>query len=65
MEGKPIDVVKLDVELSEVDFMQDMLFNSRHVLKNIKQIAMEIHSDMNSMFIAFRAHSHTLARLNG
>ncbi|XP_042890740.1 uncharacterized protein LOC122265462 [Penaeus japonicus] len=47
MEGKPIDVVKLDVELSEVDFMQDMLFNSRHVLKNIKQIAMEIHSDMN------------------
>ncbi|ROT81094.1 hypothetical protein C7M84_000148 [Penaeus vannamei] len=46
MEGKPIDVVKLDVELSEVDFMQDMLFNSRHVLRNVKQIAMEIHSDL-------------------
>ncbi|XP_063599590.1 uncharacterized protein LOC134775909 isoform X1 [Penaeus indicus] len=46
MEGKTIDVVKLDVELAELDFMQDMLFNSRHVLKNIKQIAMEIHSDL-------------------
>ncbi|XP_042884451.1 uncharacterized protein LOC122261033 [Penaeus japonicus] len=46
MEGKAIDVVKLDVELAEVDFLQDMLFNSRHVLKNIKQIAMEIHSDL-------------------
>ncbi|XP_047478679.1 uncharacterized protein LOC125031777 [Penaeus chinensis] len=46
MEGKVIDVVKLDVELAELDFMQDMLFNSRHVLKNIKQIAMEIHSDL-------------------
>ncbi|XP_063600547.1 uncharacterized protein LOC134776727 [Penaeus indicus] len=47
MEGRPIDIVKLDVELSEIDFMQDMLFNSRDVLKNVKQIAMEIHSDMD------------------
>ncbi|ROT77838.1 hypothetical protein C7M84_003466 [Penaeus vannamei] len=46
MEGRTIDVVKLDVELAEIDFLQDMLFNSRHVLKNIKQIAMEIHSDL-------------------
>ncbi|XP_042890672.1 methyltransferase-like protein 24 [Penaeus japonicus] len=47
MEGKIIDLVKLDVELSELDFLQDMLFNSRHVLKNIKQIAMEIHSNLS------------------
>nr|XP_027210474.1 uncharacterized protein LOC113803862 [Penaeus vannamei] len=46
MEGRTIDVVKLDVELAELDFFQDMLFNSRHVLKNIKQIAMEIHSNL-------------------
>ncbi|XP_071540043.1 uncharacterized protein [Panulirus ornatus] len=43
--GKEIDVVKLDVELSEVDFLQDMLLNSPHVLKKIKQIAMEVHDD--------------------
>ncbi|XP_069941194.1 uncharacterized protein [Cherax quadricarinatus] len=41
--GTQIDFVKLDVELSEVDFLQDMLFNSPHVLRNIKQIAMEVH----------------------
>nr|XP_053637134.1 LOW QUALITY PROTEIN: uncharacterized protein LOC128692136 [Cherax quadricarinatus] len=43
--GTEIDFVKLDVELSEVDFLQDMIFNSPHVLKNIKQIAMEVHDD--------------------
>ncbi|XP_042868130.1 uncharacterized protein LOC122250661 [Penaeus japonicus] len=48
MEGVAIDVVKLDVELSELDFFQDMLFNSRHVLKNIKQLAVEIHSYFRS-----------------
>ncbi|XP_042884452.1 uncharacterized protein LOC122261034 [Penaeus japonicus] len=52
MEGKAIDVVKLDVELAEIDFLQDMLFNSRHVLKNIKQIAMEIHSDLSKKSVA-------------
>ncbi|XP_047479158.1 probable methyltransferase-like protein 24 [Penaeus chinensis] len=52
MEGRPIDVVKLDVELAEVDFLQDLLFNSRHVLKNIKQIAMEIHSDLSKKSVA-------------
>lgn len=41
--GKEIDYLKLDVELSEIDFLQDVLFNSLHVLKNVKQIAMEIH----------------------
>nr|XP_045609168.1 uncharacterized protein LOC123764963 [Procambarus clarkii] len=41
--GQVIDYVKLDVELSEVDFLQDMLLNSPHVLRNIKQIAMEVH----------------------
>nr|XP_045615123.1 uncharacterized protein LOC123768520 [Procambarus clarkii] len=43
--GQVIDYVKLDVELSEVDFLQDMLLNSPHVLRNIKQIAMEVHDD--------------------
>ncbi|KAK3879222.1 hypothetical protein Pcinc_016186 [Petrolisthes cinctipes] len=40
-----IDFIKLDVELSEVDFLQDMLLNSQHVLHNVKQIAMEVHDD--------------------
>ncbi|KAG0726179.1 Methyltransferase-like protein 24 [Chionoecetes opilio] len=43
VEGREIDYVKLDVELSEIDFMQDMLFNSPHVLAAIKQIGMEVH----------------------
>ncbi|KAG0726178.1 hypothetical protein GWK47_004419 [Chionoecetes opilio] len=43
VEGREIDFVKLDVELSEIDFLQDMLFNSPHVLAKIKQIAMEVH----------------------
>ncbi|XP_045136128.1 uncharacterized protein LOC123519047 isoform X2 [Portunus trituberculatus] len=42
-EGREIDYVKLDVELSEIDFLQDMLFNSPHVLAKIKQIGMEVH----------------------
>lgn len=42
-EGREIDFVKLDVELSEIDFLQDMLFNSPHVLARVKQIAMEVH----------------------
>ena len=42
-EGREIDYVKLDVELSEIDFLQDMLYNSPHVLTKIKQIAMEVH----------------------
>ncbi|XP_050716954.1 probable methyltransferase-like protein 24 [Eriocheir sinensis] len=42
-EGREIDFVKLDVELSEIDFLQDMLFNSPHVLAKIKQLAIEIH----------------------
>ncbi|XP_071537011.1 uncharacterized protein [Panulirus ornatus] len=39
----PIDYVKMDVEWSELDFFQDMFFNTPHLLKNIKQIGMEIH----------------------
>lgn len=42
-EGREIDYVKLDVELAEIDFLQDMLFNSPHALAKIKQIAMEVH----------------------
>nr|XP_027222760.1 uncharacterized protein LOC113814896 [Penaeus vannamei] len=57
MEGRPIDVVKLDVELSELDFLQDMLFNSRHVLGSIKQLAMEIHSHFRSNDVNSAARS--------
>lgn len=41
--GREIDYVKLDVELYEIDFLQDMLFNSPHILAKIKQIGMEVH----------------------
>ncbi|XP_066950765.1 probable methyltransferase-like protein 24 [Macrobrachium rosenbergii] len=38
-----IDYLKMDVELSELDFLQDVLRNTPHLLKNIKQIGMELH----------------------
>ncbi|XP_042884450.1 uncharacterized protein LOC122261032 [Penaeus japonicus] len=46
MEGEEIDVIKLDAEMSQVDFLQDLLFNSRHLLKKIKQIAMTVYTDV-------------------
>ncbi|KAK7085794.1 hypothetical protein SK128_017049 [Halocaridina rubra] len=33
----------MDVELSELEFFQDVFRNSPHLLKNIKQIGMELH----------------------
>ncbi|XP_037775239.1 uncharacterized protein LOC119572290 [Penaeus monodon] len=46
LEGEEIDVIKLDTEMSQVDFLQDLLFNSRHLLKKIKQIAMTVYTDV-------------------
>lgn len=40
-----VDYIKMDVELSELDFFQDVFFNSPHLLNNIKQIGMEVHHD--------------------
>ena len=40
-----VDYLKLDVELSELEFFQDMFFNTPHLLANVKQIAMEVHHD--------------------
>ncbi|KAG7178044.1 methyltransferase-like protein 24 isoform X1 [Homarus americanus] len=38
-----IDYLKLDVELSELEFLQDVLRNSPRLLQNIGQIGMEVH----------------------
>ncbi|XP_066951848.1 uncharacterized protein [Macrobrachium rosenbergii] len=38
-----IDYLKLDVELSELEFFQDIFRNTPHLLNNIKQIAVELH----------------------
>ncbi|XP_047485689.1 uncharacterized protein LOC125036848 [Penaeus chinensis] len=46
LEGEEIDVIKLDTEMSQVDFLQDLLFNSRHLLKKIKQITMTVYTDV-------------------
>ncbi|XP_071537120.1 probable methyltransferase-like protein 24 isoform X1 [Panulirus ornatus] len=46
LSGHVIDYVKLDVELSELDFLQDIVNNSPHLLHNIKQLAIEIHHDL-------------------
>ncbi|XP_068246317.1 uncharacterized protein [Palaemon carinicauda] len=40
---KTIDYLKLDVELSELDFFQDVFTNTPHLLKNIRQLAVELH----------------------
>ncbi|KAL7642978.1 UNVERIFIED_CONTAM: hypothetical protein RMT77_006267 [Armadillidium vulgare] len=41
---KKIDYLKIDIEGSEMDFFDDVLTNSSHLLKNVKQIGVEIHS---------------------
>lgn len=38
-----IDYIKMDVELSELEFFQDIFRNSPHLLKNIKQMEVEVH----------------------
>lgn len=38
-----IDYIKMDVELSEIDFFQDLFRNSPHLIKNIKQMEVEVH----------------------
>ncbi|XP_037782747.1 uncharacterized protein LOC119579084 [Penaeus monodon] len=46
LEGRVIDFVKMDIELSELDVLRDLLDNSPHLLRNINQIAVEIHHDL-------------------
>ncbi|KAL7642977.1 UNVERIFIED_CONTAM: hypothetical protein RMT77_006266 [Armadillidium vulgare] len=41
---KKIDYLKIDIEGSEMDFFDDVFTNSSHLLKNVKQIGVEIHS---------------------
>ncbi|KAL7641275.1 UNVERIFIED_CONTAM: hypothetical protein RMT77_008413 [Armadillidium vulgare] len=41
--NKQIDYLKMDIEKSEVDFFEDVFSTSPQLLKNIKQIGMEIH----------------------
>ncbi|XP_064082515.1 probable methyltransferase-like protein 24 isoform X2 [Macrobrachium nipponense] len=38
-----IDYLKMDIELSELDFFQDVFRNTPHLLKNVRQIGMELH----------------------
>ncbi|XP_037782746.1 uncharacterized protein LOC119579083 [Penaeus monodon] len=46
LEGRVIDYVKMDIELAELDVLRDLLDNSPHLLRNINQIAVEIHHDL-------------------
>lgn len=42
-----IDILKIDVEGSEVAFFGDVFGKTPNLLKNVKMIAMEIHMDSN------------------
>ncbi|XP_069982245.1 uncharacterized protein [Penaeus vannamei] len=46
LEGRVIDYVKMDIELAELDVLRDLLDDSPHLLRNIKQIAFEVHHDL-------------------
>ncbi|XP_037782124.1 uncharacterized protein LOC119578636 [Penaeus monodon] len=46
LEGRVIDFVKMDIELSELDVLRDLLDDSPHLLRNINQIAIEVHHDL-------------------
>ncbi|XP_042859429.1 uncharacterized protein LOC122245566 [Penaeus japonicus] len=41
-----IDYVKMDVELSELDVLRDLLDTSPRLLRNINQLAIEVHHDL-------------------
>nr|XP_027234006.1 uncharacterized protein LOC113825383 [Penaeus vannamei] len=45
LEDRVIDYVKMDIELAELDVLRDLLDNSPHLLRNINQLAIEIHHD--------------------
>ncbi|XP_063584743.1 uncharacterized protein LOC134762296 [Penaeus indicus] len=45
LEGRVIDYVKMDIELAELDVLRDLLDNSPRLLRNINQLAIEIHHD--------------------
>lgn len=40
---KEIDYLKIDIEGSEINFFNDVIKNSPHLLQRVKQIGMEIH----------------------
>ncbi|XP_047489901.1 uncharacterized protein LOC125039696 [Penaeus chinensis] len=46
LEGRVIDYVKMDIELAELDVLRDLLDNSPRLLRNINQIAFEVHHDL-------------------
>ena len=47
---KNIDYLKIDIEGSELDFFFDVFTRSPNVMKNIKQIGMEIHPGKQRKF---------------
>lgn len=57
-ENATIDYLKMDVEGAELQFFEDVFTNTPEVLKNIKQIGMEIHTkrDGRSEFYASIFH---------
>ena len=48
LEDKIIDYFKIDVEKAELDWFENVLYETPHVLDNIKQIGMEIHPGWQS-----------------
>ncbi|KAK3883594.1 hypothetical protein Pcinc_012097 [Petrolisthes cinctipes] len=42
----PIHYLKMDIELSELEFLRDALRNSPHLLQNVRQLAIEVHHGM-------------------
>lgn len=45
VEDRVIDYLKIDIELSELEFFQDIFFNTPHLLADVKQIAIDVHHD--------------------
>ncbi|XP_071525418.1 probable methyltransferase-like protein 24 [Panulirus ornatus] len=43
LQDSRIDYLKLDVELSELEFLQDVLRSTPHLLRNVAQMGIEIH----------------------
>lgn len=45
VEGRTVDFLKINIELAELEFFQDMFFNTPQLLAGVKQIAMEVPRD--------------------
>lgn len=48
VEGRVIDFLKINIELAELEFLQDVFFNTPQLLTDVKQIAMEVPRDDES-----------------